>query len=620
MKNLWLKISLSGLYLRNVLKGLIVFLICQLLYHNPLSAQNSALSFDGSNDYVGFSTIPACNSTMTIEAWIKIVIPSGYAIAEPNIVSWGGSSNSVEFRIGRSGDNAYLQFGMDATGSSGGAWQSIGGSTNLNTGNWVHVAVVKNESTSTLYVNGVSEATGTVNRSPALDAFTIGNLNEWSAQQPRYCPGKIDEVRIWSTARTQAEIQANLADELAGTETGLVHYYKMTNGSGTSLTDNVSSGGISGTLNNGVAWASGFPQIVTGTGTSGDPYQITSADELNSIHSYLLTGTCFKLISDINLTTFLADGGAGFTEWGASGWMPIGNATTKFRGNFDGNGKIISNLMINRGSTDYIGLFGWAAGSTINGLGLTDVSVTGHDIVGGLAGEADGSGSGAGSTVSNCYVTGNVTGNSIIGGLMGQIGSYAVPNAGTVSQCYSTATINGAGNSAGLLAQNNSGTISKCYATGNVTIGASNWTVGGLVAWMPTGNVINCYAKGTVKGDNRPGGLVGSSQGTVANCYALGSVIPVSAFGSEKGPLTSDGAATNSFWNSEVWTSTPASAYYGTAKTTVQMQTQSTYTDAGWDFTTTPVWQISASYNGGYPYLAWQTGCVTPSVGGTAKW
>ena len=248
MNYLSLGYKVRQMLLRPGLKVLLIALFCVLCVNHPALAQNYCLSFDGSNDYVAVNPVPAFNGTTTIEAWIKVVIPTGYAIAEPNIVSWGNDANSVEFRLGISGANATLQFGIDATGSGGGAWQAIYGSTNINTGIWVHVAVVKNGNTSTLYINGASETSGTISRSPALNTFDIGNLNEHGSQQNRYFPGFIDEVRIWNTARSQAEIQANMYRELAGTESGLTNYYKMTDGSNSTLTDNKgsSTGIISG--------------------------------------------------------------------------------------------------------------------------------------------------------------------------------------------------------------------------------------------------------------------------------------------------------------------------------------------------------------------------------------
>jgi len=44
--------------------------------------------------------------------------------------------------------------------------------------------------------------------------------------------GKIDELRLWRTARTQAEIQANMDIELAGNELGLAAYYNFNEGEG----------------------------------------------------------------------------------------------------------------------------------------------------------------------------------------------------------------------------------------------------------------------------------------------------------------------------------------------------------------------------------------------------
>ena len=49
--------------------------------------------------------------------------------------------------------------------------------------------------------------------------------------------GQIDEVRIWKRALTQTEIRNNMSKKLAGTESGLVAYYKMDEGTGTIVED-----------------------------------------------------------------------------------------------------------------------------------------------------------------------------------------------------------------------------------------------------------------------------------------------------------------------------------------------------------------------------------------------
>ncbi len=49
--------------------------------------------------------------------------------------------------------------------------------------------------------------------------------------------GLIDEVRIWNVARTQAQIRDNMCRQLTGTETGLVGYWNMNEGTGNTVND-----------------------------------------------------------------------------------------------------------------------------------------------------------------------------------------------------------------------------------------------------------------------------------------------------------------------------------------------------------------------------------------------
>ncbi|NCS11951.1 MAG: hypothetical protein GPJ08_12735 [Microcystis aeruginosa G13-09] len=58
--------------------------------------------------------------------------------------------------------------------------------------------------------------------------------------------GKMDEVRIWNKARTQAEIQADMNHQLTGTESGLIGYWQFSEGTGNTVTD------LSGHNNNGI--------------------------------------------------------------------------------------------------------------------------------------------------------------------------------------------------------------------------------------------------------------------------------------------------------------------------------------------------------------------------------
>ncbi|MCD6329376.1 MAG: T9SS type A sorting domain-containing protein [Candidatus Cloacimonetes bacterium] len=321
----------------------------------------------------------------------------------------------------------------------------------------------------------------------------------------------------------------------------------------------------------------------TSTGLSGDPYFISSLDNL-----YWLSQTSgdwdmyYEQTIDIDASATSGwDSGAGFS--------PIGNPTTPFTGSYDGGGHTIDNLFIYRYSDDYIGLFGWTDGANIENLGVTKCDVTGRDYVGGLVGVNYDL-----ATISNCYSTGEVNGDwngDYVGGLVGD-------NNGTISNCYSTANVIGSegGHIMGGLVGDNNGTISKCYSTGGVYV--MGYQVGGLVGYNNK-TISDCYSTGWVSGINFVGGLVGChSSTTVSNSYSTGRVIGVNTIGGFIG--LSYGTCTNSFWDKETSKRTigigggiPVTQPIG--KTTAEMKTGHF---SGWDWTNT--WE-RIGYN--YPRL-----------------
>ncbi len=267
-----------------------------------------------------------------------------------------------------------------------------------------------------------------------------------------------------------------------------------------------------------------------------------------------------------------------------AGFVPVGNygsSSTPFTGTFDGLGHTISNLTINRPATPdyYVGLFGVAGisgtSSAIRNVGLVGINMIGNDHVGGLAGASYGA-------VSNSYSTGSVSGSVAVGGLLGS-------NYGGVSRSYSTSTVSGF-SSGGLAGIINHGWIINSYATGSVSGGGQ---VGGLVGHNYAGTINNSYATGNVTGTgDEVGGLIGSfNNGTVSNSYSTGSV---SGVGTSIGGLVgtnAGGSITNSFWDTDT-SGTATGVGTGTTTgitgmTTAQMQTQSNFSGAGWDFANT---------------------------------
>lgn len=94
---------------------------------------------------------------------------------------------------------------------------------------WYHVASVVTSvaaKTAVIYINGVSVPIS--NLTSAATALTqAGNLTfgRWDSPS-QYFDGYLSEARIWSVAQTQAQVLANMAINLTGSETNLVGLFK----------------------------------------------------------------------------------------------------------------------------------------------------------------------------------------------------------------------------------------------------------------------------------------------------------------------------------------------------------------------------------------------------------
>lgn len=315
-----------------------------------------------------------------------------------------------------------------------------------------------------------------------------------------------------------------------------------------------------------------------GDGTALNPYQVSELGNLVWIGNNAgdSSNTYYRLTTDLDATVTAG--------WNANaGFAPIGTDVTPFRGIFDGNGKVISNLSINRPAQEYVGFFGYVGSSGIvKDLGLAGCSVTGGYDVGGLVGINNGG------TVSNCYATGAVAVRTdYAGGLVGY--NYN----GVVIGCYATGSASGSNDVGGLVGLNSYGTVRGCYATGPAAV--SNDYVGGLVGINNRGMVSGCYASGSTTGRYDVGGLVGMNTdgGTVTVCYATGPVMGSAAFGGLVG--YSDATVSSSYWDTN--STGQATSSGGTGKTTAQMKRKATF--AGWDFTN--VWGIAENVT--YPQI-----------------
>lgn len=239
----------------------------------------------------------------------------------------------------------------------------------------------------------------------------------------------------------------------------------------------------SGTINGGIF--NGTPDLITGSGTETDPYQINTAAGLkwfrdkvnnakNAANNIEDTKICAELTKDIDLS------GEAWTPIGIGGAFYAG--TPPYSGTFDGKGHTIKNLSIDS-SAHYVGLFGYVYGGTIRNLTVSG-SVKGSEHTGGIAGAANGG------TFENC-----ANQCAVQGGTTGGIIGFATEE-GTliVRDCYNVGSITTTtGNSVGgIIGQciNTSGTIRNCYNAGTVTGTAS---VGAIIGNPLIDKIYNCY-------------------------------------------------------------------------------------------------------------------------------
>ena len=356
--------------------------------------------------------------------------------------------------------------------------------------------------------------------------------------------------------------------------------------------------------------------------------------------------TGYELAANLDFDTN-ANGTAdsGDDYWNAgSGWQPIGTGDAPFNAAFHGSGHTISNLAIDRDTTDYVGLFGGTgAKAALKGVALLKVQVTGKDHVGALVG----TGAAASSTIEGSYGVGLVAGTNSVGGLVGSThGKVAASrftgavdargnvgglvgemlSSGTsITNSYADAVVDSTYESTGgLVGRSLGGTISGSYASGEVNA-PGGWHSGGLVG-RNAAAITDSYALGDVNGRGITGGLIGFNDGTVSRTYAHGDVTSpgnkvgglvgqqnggairesysigrVTGAGDEVGGLIGiwrGGSYLESMWDTETSGATTSDA--GRARTSSQMRspTSNTWPYESWDAT---AWDYGT--NGQYPAL-----------------
>lgn len=282
-----------------------------------------------------------------------------------------------------------------------------------------------------------------------------------------------------------------------------------------------------------------------GLGTSADPYQIENGTQLllfqsivNGTYSSTQTANpaaCAELTDNIDMRSI-------------ANFAPIGTQEHPYTGTFNGNSHSISGLSVS--GSDYVGLFGYVKGATIQNINLCDskITATGNYAAGGIVGFATNAakiencstnniridaansrhiggiiGYGEDSTrISNCTNTSTLAGTYNVGGIAGSLNGSSITNSGNSGDLPATGANGCVG---GIVGFTRDGQISTCYNTGEIT-GSSKADVGGIVGLSEhsLSSISDCYNVGAVHGGRLTGGIAGSAIGTFRCCYNTGAV------------------------------------------------------------------------------------------------
>ncbi|MEX2311928.1 MAG: LamG-like jellyroll fold domain-containing protein, partial [Rhodospirillales bacterium] len=223
------------------------------LQTSPVS-NTGVLVLDGTNDYVTVADNAALDiaDAFTLEAWINLSDPSSLQ----NIIDKSGGGN-VNYRL-------FVEDGHIGVFSQDSATVKTADGI-VQAGEWTHVSASFDGSNVTFYVNGerVSDP-----QAFSTDGINAGALTIGRDDLGRYVDGMIDDVRIWSDARTADEIRDNYDQQVASNADNLAGNWIFDGANGTTVEDRTANNN-DGTLSNGASVQS-LPQHAVTMDGNGD--------------------------------------------------------------------------------------------------------------------------------------------------------------------------------------------------------------------------------------------------------------------------------------------------------------------------------------------------------------
>lgn len=295
------------------------------------------LEFDGTDDKVTFGNIFELYTTYTLEAWIK---PDTVSTTGKAFIFYRGNqdydentaANNVTFSLFQSDNDIGFYYQYNASDSE---VLANAGNNVLTADTWVHLALVRDNSDNTikLYVNGALSRTTSSTPDPTgggSSVFSIGYGEYTHASDDQYFNGEIAHARVWNVARSAADILQYMNRSVIGTEYGLQGYWKLNEGTGTSV-DDVTSNDNDGTIS-GASWSiNGFDKFIFDFGLS---FLDTFVD--NDHHNGSILNNSITIRDSIDLTKSTSSTGnisitsANFKTGGTDFYKTLFNGTNNY--------------------------------------------------------------------------------------------------------------------------------------------------------------------------------------------------------------------------------------------------------------------------------------------------
>ncbi|WP_230935986.1 LamG-like jellyroll fold domain-containing protein, partial [Psychroserpens luteolus] len=165
------------------------------------------IDFDGADDYVTFKDNYNLSNQFSIETWVK---PESVVGTQTLFSKRDANNLATGYDLRLVGTT--VQFNWNAAGT-------IQSAHPISTNRWYHIAVTNNNGSYRLYIDGIEVSAPVAGSAPSSNnmnsfAGAMDQANNAPNRPVNYFNGWMDELRIWNTALTTAQIRQMMNQEI----------------------------------------------------------------------------------------------------------------------------------------------------------------------------------------------------------------------------------------------------------------------------------------------------------------------------------------------------------------------------------------------------------------------